>query len=163
MKIKYLLFFIALIVTGLSQVQAQKILVFDKRGKVKRVRYYQGELIKFKLLSGELITGEIGLLTDSSFEVNSRIIKLDSVKRVYNTQKLYGFKIVGTILTTAGMVYFPLDSFNRIINNDQPTLNANSALVSGIFLGTGLICIGISNKSYKISEKRPLKVLDLGL
>ncbi len=163
MKQKVLVLGLLLLMGCSFQAQAQKILVLDKRGKVKRLRYYEGEWIKLKLLSGQLLMGKIAQLSDSSFRVSGHLVRLDSVKRVYNTQKLLGLKLTGAILSTAGVIYFPLDSFNRIINDDSPVFNESSAKVSGLLLGAGLICIGISNKSYKISKKRPLKVLDLSI
>jgi len=143
------------------QTKAQRILAFDKRGKVKRVKYYEGNLIKLKLLSGEILQGDLTQIADSSFKLGIRNVKLDSVKIVYNTQKLLGFKLAGKIFMTAGTAYFAVASFNRTINNDSPVFSESSVKTSGLLLGAGIICKLIAKRPYRISKKRPLKILDL--
>ena len=140
---------------------AQRILAFDKRGIVKRIRYYEGDFIKLKLSSGEILTGDLRTLKASSFVINGQIVHKDSVTKVYNTQKLYGFKLFGSILMTTGIAYFSVDSFNRLINKDSPIVAESSIKASGVLLGMGLVSSLIANKSYKISKRRPLKIIDL--
>lgn len=159
----YLRFIIFLLFFSLfsTNVHSQKIVAFDKRGKVKRVRYYEGQRIKLKLNKGRLVDGPITGIKTKSFLVGAEEIFLDSVSKVFNTQKLSGLKLVGGVFITAGAVYFPLDTFNRLINDDSPVANEKSAMVSGAFLGGGALLLLISNKGYKISSKRPLKIIDL--
>lgn len=140
---------------------SQKILAFDKSGKVKRVKYYEHEFIRLKLLNGAKIQGEISIIKENSFVIDLKEVMLDSVAKVYNTQRYYGLNIVGKVMLIAGVGYFPLDTFNRLINNDDPLVSGNSAEISAMFLGIGLLCESIVNRGYKISEKRPLKIIDL--
>ena len=140
---------------------SQKIVAFDKRGKVKRIKYYEHEFIRLKMLNGSRVQGEISTIKDSSFVVGLKEVPLDSVAIVYNTQKLYGLNVVGKVFIIAGIAYFPIDTFNRLINDDDPLVSGKSAAISGAFLGAGLISSLFVNKGYKISEKRPLKIIDL--
>ncbi|MBL4710615.1 MAG: hypothetical protein JKY48_19485 [Flavobacteriales bacterium] len=125
------------------------------------MKYYEGEFIRLKMLNGGLVEGEISIIKDKSFVVGLKEIKLDSVAKVYNTQLYYGFNLLGKVTLIAGIAYFPLDTFNRLINNDDPLVSEASAEISGVFLGVGLLCASIVNKGYRISEKRPLKIIDL--
>lgn len=140
---------------------AQKIVAFDKPGKVKRIRYYHGDLIKLKLNSGERVFGTIDQIMDSSFVVQGMVIGLTDVSRVFNTQRLAGFSFFSKLLFRAGLAYFPIVTVNRAINDDDPTFSQQAAIISGSMLATGIIFRLIANKSYKISEDRPLKILDL--
>ena len=161
MRLFRFLFFSLFLLCLSTNVYSQKILAFDKSGKVKRIKYYEGEFIKLKTVDGFVYEGVITQINDSSFFIDSKSFQLSSVKKVYNTQKLYGFRILGGVFITAGAVYFPLDSFNKLINNDDPLLSTESAAISEAFLGTGFICAAIANRGYKISSKRPLKIIDL--
>lgn len=152
---------LVVVLISTSSLFAQKILAFDKSGKVKRVRYYQGELIKLNLTTGERIFGTIERIQDSSFIVHGKTIKLTQVTRVYNTQKLAGFKLFSKFFLFGGIAYLPLVTTNRAINNDDPIVSKQAAIISGSMLATGIIFKTIANKSYKISAKRPLKIIDL--
>lgn len=152
-----LLFFIYLSTSLFSQ----KIVAFDKRGKVKRVKYYEHEFIRLKMLNGAKVQGEISAIKENSFIVDLQEVRLDSVAKVYNTQRYYGFSILGRAALVAGAGYFPLDAFNKLINNDDPIVSGQSAGISGVFLGVGFLSMAIVNKGYKISDKRPLKIIDL--
>lgn len=152
--------FIALLFST-GNLVAQKIVAFDKPGKVKRIRYYKGDHIKLNLNSGERIFGTIDQIMDSSFVVQGMVIGISEVNRVYNTQRLAGFKFFSKLFILGGAAYFPIVTVNRAINNDDPTFSKQAAIISGSMLATGIIFQLIANKSYKISENRPLKILDL--
>jgi len=142
---------------------AQRIVAFDKKGKVKRVKYYEGELIKLKLLSKEVLVGSITQVTDTNFRIELREVELDSVKIVYNTQKLFGFKLLGKVLITAGTLYLSVDSFNRLINNEGPIVSESTIKAGSLLIGGGVISTLIARRPYRISKKRPLKIIDLTL
>jgi hypothetical protein len=139
----------------------QKIVAFNKSGKVKRIKYYEGELIKLKTSDKLKVTGIIDKIKDSSFTVNGIEVSLKEVTRVYNTQKLYGFNLLHRATFTAGIAYLPLSTTNRLINNDSPIVSSSALVVSGSFLSVALVTHFIYNISYKISDKRPLMIIDL--
>lgn len=141
--------------------EAQRILAFDKRGKVKRVRYFEGNFIKLKLLDKSKISGTITQIGDSTFKIEGKRILLDSVKTVFNTQKLYGFNLLGRIMITAGTAYLGVDSFNRLINNEDPIVHESTIEAAGLLLGGGVVSLLISRRPYRISKRRPLKIIDI--
>jgi hypothetical protein len=141
--------------------QAQKIIALDKGGRVKRIKYYTGDFISLKTWQKEKIEGTIFSIYDSSFVVGTDTIFLREVRAVKNTQRNYGFRLLGSASAIAGAAYLPLTTFNRTINDDSPIVSESALKVSGSFLGVAIISKLIANRHYKISEKRPLKILDL--
>lgn len=141
--------------------QAQKIIALDKGGRVKRIKYYTGDFISLKTSNKGKIEGTIFSIFDSSFVVNTDTILLKDVRSVKQTQRNYGFRLMGSVTAIAGTAYLSLTSFNRAINNDSPVVSESALKVSGSFLGVAIISKLIANRSFKVSEKRPLKILDL--
>lgn len=140
---------------------SQKILAFNKSGKVKRIKYYEGEFIKLRTIDNAKIVGVIEKIEDSTFVINDMEIRLKEVNRVYNTQKLYGFNLLHRATFAAGIAYLPLSTTNRLINNDSPIVSSSALVVSGSFLSVAFVSHFIYNISYKISDKRPLMIIDL--
>lgn len=142
---------------------AQKIIAFDKSGKVKRIRYYEGEYISFKTLKKERVKGTIYAITDESFIVNEREFNIDSVRVVYNTQTGLGFRLVRNIFTLPAVGYMPLITFNGLINNDKPIVKQNQFYYGGAFIGVALIAHALATRPFRITEKRPLKIIDISI
>jgi len=142
---------------------SQKILVFDKSGKVKRVRYYEGEHISLKTTSKEKINGTISQIRDSSFVVDGKELTLFSVAKVYNTQTGMGYQLVANIFILPAIGYIPLITINGLINNDSPIFRANQLYYAGGFIGITLISNYLANRPFRISEKRPLKIIDISI
>ena len=150
-------FCLLLLTTGYSQ----KILVFDKGGKIKRIRYYEGDYIRFLTKSDFFINGNISQIKDSSFTINGKVIGLKDVVKIYNTQKYKGYQLATNILVYPAFGYFPIITTNRLINNDSPIINENTLIYSSIFFGSFIIFNKLANRPYKITEKRPLRIIDL--
>lgn len=162
--IKKLAFYLILFLFLMATASAQKMLAFDKRGKVKRVRYYIGSEIKVKLIDKTFLFGQITRIDDQSFQIGNELINTDSVQYVYSKDEAQaGLKLFSGILFTAGAVYLPLVSFNRTINGDRPIVREQAVRVSGGLIAGGLLLHLLTKKKYKISEKRPLKIIDVSL
>lgn len=142
---------------------AQKVVAFDKRGKVKRIRFYEGQFIHLKLKSRSIAKGIIHSIADSSFMVDNKLIHRDSVKFVYVTKNkplLNGFS---SLFITSGLFYFAGTAVNRTINNDSPIIFEDNAKISLSLVGTGILLKQLTKRRYKISPKRPLKIIDFGI
>ena len=142
---------------------SQKILAFDKMGKVKRIRYFEGEYISLKTISKQKISGNISQIGDSSFLVEGRVVPLDSVAKVFNTQKGMGFQLIANIFMFPAIGYIPLITVNGLINNDKPIFRQNQLYYGGGFMGVALISNYLANRPFRISDKRPLKVIDISI
>ena len=144
----------------ISTASAQKMIAFDKRGKVKRVRYFLGEEIKVGLLNKVFVYGQITRIEENQFSIGTKVIQTDSVKYVYSRDQS-AVNLFSEILFTAGAAYFPLVTFNRAINSDRPIISETAAIISGSLITGGILLNLLTKKKYKISAKRPLKIIDL--
>lgn len=155
----FLLFCAILSTAGFSQ----KIVAFDKSGKVKRIRYYEGEYISIKTVSKLKIKGIITSIEDSSFSVEGTKLALDSVSKVYNTQTGLGYQLIANIFILPAVGYIPLITINGLINNDSPVFKQNQLYYGGGFIGIVLISNYLANRPFRISKKRPLKIIDISI
>lgn len=163
MQILRLLLFVIFFFNFSTDVWSQKIIAFNKTGKVKRVKYFEGELIHLKTKDNYKFKGVITKIKDSSFFIGVDEVKLTEVKTVYNTQKFSGFILLHGVTTLGGLAYFPLITFNRAINNDDPIIKESALMVSAGCLTVSLISKYFINKPYRITDKRPLFILDLSI
>ncbi|MFT7084508.1 MAG: hypothetical protein ACJAV5_000214 [Vicingaceae bacterium] len=142
---------------------SQKILAFDKSGKVKRIRYYEGEYISLQTISKEKIKGIITQIKDSTFSVEGQELALFSVAKVYNTQKGMGYQLMANIFIIPAIGYIPLITINGLINNDSPVFRENQLYYGGGFIGIALMSNYLGNRPFRISKKRPFKIIDISI
>ena len=156
-------FFLLFCVMLSTSVFTQKILAFDKSGKVKRIRYFEGEYISLQTVSKEKIDGIITQIKDSTFSVEGNELTLFSVAKVYNTQTGMGYQLMANIFILPAVGYIPLITINGLINNDSPVFRANQLYYGGAFIVITLISNYLANRPFRISEKRPLKIIDISI
>ncbi len=142
---------------------AQKILVFDKGGKEKRVRYYKGSFISFKKSDGILISGPIQSMQDSFIVVLGEKVLLSEIKSIKKTHKHEGFRLFSGVFYTASAAFFTIDSFNRIINTENPVVRRGNIRTSSILFGAATFMSIIGNRSYRMNDSRNLRVLDISI
>ena len=157
------LLFLLLCVMVSTSAFSQKIVAFDKLGKVKRIRYYPGEYISVKTITKHKIKGIITQINDSSFLVEGRELTVDSIAVVYNTQTGMGCQLVSSIFLIPAIGYMPLITLNGLINNDSPVFKQNQLHYGGGFIGIALLSNYLANRPFRMSRKRPLKILDVSL
>jgi hypothetical protein len=145
------------------QLKSQKILALDKPGKVKRIRYYEGDVISLKTDSGIWVRGEINRLLDSSLFIDNQQIHLSDIKSVQKTQKGFGWRLLAKVCINAASGYFLIDTSNRLINGDQPMVHEGTIKASGIMYGVFFISSTIGNRKYRINKNRTLKIIDISL
>lgn len=156
-------FTLMLLLLCCAGIHAQKILVFDKGGKEKRVRYYEGDLISFKKMDGTPISSPITLMRDSFILVLGEKVLLSDIKSIKKTHKHDGFRLFSGVFYTASAAFFSIDSFNRIINSENPVVRRGNIRTSSILFGTATIMSIIANRSYRMNDKRNLRILDISI
>ena len=154
-----LLMFLFLFISTASN--AQKMVAFDKRGKVKRVRFFHGDFLKLQLLNGTFIEGEIIEILTDTFKIGKNSIPLDSVKFVYLSKGKQLLNTASGFLITGGLAYPPLVTFNRAVNDDSPLVKKSTVIISGGMLLGGVLLKSLNSRKFRISKKRPLKIIDL--
>lgn len=106
--------FLLLFLLSSTVVFGQRTLGLDKKGKVKRIHFYEGSHIKIKLITKEKVSGNLNGIFDSSFVIDGRKIRMDEVAMVYSTRKTMRF--FGGALMVAGAFYFTVDMVNNLLN-----------------------------------------------
>ena len=155
----FLLFCVILSTSAFSQ----RIVAFDKSGKVKRIRYYEGEYISVKTVAKQKINGIITQIKDSSFLVEGIELHVDSVVIVYNSQTGMGYELIRNIFIIPAIGYMPLITINGLINNDSPIIKQNQFYYGGGFIAIALISNYLANRPFRISNRRPLKIIDISI
>lgn len=126
---------------------SQRTLGLDKKGKVKRIHFYEGSHIKIKLTDNEKVSGTLNGIFDSSFVIDGRKILMSEVAVVYSTRKAMRF--IGGALMVAGAFYFSVDVINNTLN-----YSARGYLVSNSVWQPTLIAVGSGGILYFFSTRR---------
>lgn len=145
------------------QLVAQKFLAVDSRVSTKRWKFYEGDFIQLKMSDNQKVSGYIVALGDSSLTIGKKEVELKKVLSIHLRGHRYGLGILTTVTGMAGIGYFGIDTFNRLINNNQPLVYEGTMLSSGILLSVALISDLFNRKTIKIKESRQIKVLDLSI
>jgi len=143
-----------------GETQAQKFLEYRKNRRYEKIRFYQGDRIKLKLKDGSRVEGEISQIYTNYFVIREILIDPDHVKCIYLIEKYSLWSTTSSFLMTGGLAYLPLVSFNRSINDDQPRIEESALVISGGMILGSFIAKFLSKKRYKVSSKKPLKIID---
>lgn len=162
MKLEKQITFLLLLLFSLNS-YGQKFLALDKRGKVKRIRFYKGDSITLKTKSDSLISGIIQLFEDSSFWVSGQPVVLSDIKSIQSPKNNSGLKLISNLSFLAGSGYFILDSGNRLLNNEKPFVEKSTVKTSAIFIGIAIFSFSVSKRSYQINNRHPLKIIDISI
>lgn len=156
---KYLFILIAAIFT-VNCGFAQKVLVFENIHTLKNYKYHPGEKIRLLMDNGKLrIEDEIYDLTDSSVILLDKgevlFSKVDAVYRQrYWIDLLSGFSML------AGVAYFGIDTFNRMINEEWPMVDNQSLAISVGLVTFGGILLPFRTRKIPVNENWKFKTLD---
>ena len=140
---------------------AQKLLVVENVNSFKNYKYYQGESIILKYTGSEgRIADRIADLTDSTVILERtgevRMAEISCIFREnWFVQILRGLTLIG------GVAYFGIDSFNRLINHEDPVIDSGTALISGGMVAFSFALIPLRYKRIHTGEKWKLRALDL--
>lgn len=138
---------------------AQTLLVLEKTGKFKTIKYYPGNKIMLKINDTLNVYGRITSLEDSILQINNTIeIELSRINAVYRERSLLQFISKGALV--GGLTYFVLTGFNRSLNREYPILPASDIAISAGVMGGAMILSSFKYKQYHLGEKWQLKILD---
>lgn len=166
--IKFTVFMYKLLVTTIfllcvQLIFAQKFLAIDSRVSSKRWKFSEGDIIMLKLENKELLVGQITQLNDSSFYLGSKLLPLKNIKSIQLRGHRYGLNLLTKVSLLAGLGYFSIDTFNRLINSDDPLVYEGTIITGASFLGVALISDLLNRKTIRIKEKSQIKILDLSI
>lgn len=140
---------------------AQQSFNIDKRGKVKRVKYYIGQDINLRYNNTKLY-GQITALNDSSITVEGVNIPISTINYVVHLRQAFIWVFIRKVGYRAGIGYFMLDAGNRLINNESPAVDAHTLNVSLPLIGLGVVGSLMKNKRFK-NKGYNMRVNDLSI
>ena len=140
---------------------AQKTLLVEKIGKSAKYYYHVGDKIKIKTLENKTVCkGILTEIRDSSVTISSlsgNLISVSDIAYVYRQSPR--IQRLSYYLMAFGGVIFVVIAVNNLINNNQ-VFSQYAFIVSGSFIGAGLISLAFSEKRCKIGTRWKVKILD---
>jgi hypothetical protein len=140
---------------------AQKTLLVEKVGKRAKYYYHAGEKIKIQSVGMKKpFKGILTVIRDSSIVVSSIVseeIKLKEIQCVY--KQFPAPRKLGIRLSEFGAVIFLVMVANNLLNHTD-VFTQYTFIVSGAFLGAGLISLAFSERPCKIGSRWKIKILD---
>lgn len=154
-SVLFLLFCIAAECVG-----QEKYLVLDKPGRIKRLRYYAGDEVIFKL-KGDKTTYStiIQSVGDSTIKVRDTDIPIKDIRAIIRHNENGFLYQAARILPKAGILYFLGDTFNPIFRGEKPNVSRSGVIIgSSLFIGGNALRL-FKKRTFRINNYRTLKVL----
>jgi hypothetical protein len=155
----FISFFYCLIVS--LNIQAQKILLVEYAGTIKNIKYYEGDNIHLRIKNDTVafhLRGRLTQIRDSSIIIDYcnevSIIDIDAVFR-----ERTGIRIAQSAMIISGTGFFIVDTFNRIINNESPLVDQQTAVIGGSIATAGLVMTLFNERKFNIRDKWRVKIL----
>jgi hypothetical protein len=157
---KSLICFLLLISFFISSV-AQKTLLVEKIGRSGKYYYHVGDKIKLQTFGNKTVyKGMLSEIRDSSITISSISSDFVSIKDIACVYKQFPHvRKLGVRLGEFGGVIFLVMVANNLITNSQ-VFSQYVFIVSGSFLGAGLISLAFSERPCKIGTRWKVKILD---
>lgn len=167
MKMKVFSFAFFLCVAITSNCIAQQFLALDVSRVIgfKRIKYYVGDEITFKLKdSNKKHRGKIISFGDSLFQLeNKTFVNIGNIKSIHRNNANFVTNGLGRFCLIFGPGFLGLDTFNNLINKRKPLINDMAVKEGAAFVGGGLILKNMMKRRYKIGERKSIKIVDLSL
>lgn len=130
-------------------------LVLDKPGLNKRIRFYPGQRIRFKL-KGESYkyNAVLQAVGEKSIVIYDAPIFLDEIHTIYYTKPIYILPVASAAFTGGGILFAGLGVINEISRNNPDLVVAGAGLV---LLGQALK--PLYKRKYRIRGNRRLRTL----
>lgn len=147
-----------LVSTGLF---SQRFLLVENQHSFKNHKIYPGDEISFRIPDEKVKIRDLVVdLKDSSivFEMMGEV-QLKEITAIYLDN--YLVKLLQPLTLLAGSLYFGIDSFNRLINNDSPVILAETFYISAGILAFSFALTPLRQRKLNTSGKWQLRVIDL--
>lgn len=151
------LFFLCISAESFSQ---ERYLVLDKPGRIKRIRYYTGDEIIFKL-KGDKTTYNtiIQAVGDSTIKVRDTSIPIQGIHSITRHNENGFLYQAARILPKAGILYFLADTFNPVFRGEKPNVSRSGVIVgSTLFVGGNALRL-FKKRTFRINNYRTIKIL----
>ena len=154
--------FIGLLLFFATGLAAQKILVVENSYNLRNIKYYTGDRIMLKFPGSDgRVADEIADMTDSSVILVIRgEVNLEDISGIYRENWL--IQIMRGLSLLGGLGYFGIDSFNRLINHENPVIDSGTALISAGMVAFSFALIPLKYRKIPTGAKWKLRTIDLG-
>ncbi len=157
---------------ALTSNQSVKYMAVDYPGG--RKRFFAGDEIVFKA------KGQSGKIRDNIFAVTDSTVVFADFSEITNQNEFIEYRLdqirkvyfmnggglavqAGYLLPVAGALYFVMDFFSPVWNQEFKgaplTVKPSTAIVSGGLLGLGALCYKSTHKALKIGNRNRLRIL----
>lgn len=149
--------------SGPADAQLKQFLILEKPGTKKRMRYYVGDEIIFKL-NGKKDVYEAVIVgfSDSAFYVgNWTPVAIGDVEAIINRDKVPGVHGLAKSALYAIPVFFVFSAGNNLFNTGRtPIIDPEVYTLSGIFAGIGLAGYMYKGRRYRLKNRWRLVVVN---
>jgi hypothetical protein len=146
-------------------VYGQKILVFDRDGHAKRIRFYQHDEIEVRTPNADFwIKGEISAIEDSAITIADHTINVSQITAIkYDTRSsgLLLLRGITTVLPIAGIALLAITGINGVTQNESPVYSQSVLIVAAAFIISKPIVYYLTYHKHKINDHHRLKVIDV--
>jgi len=151
----FLLLFLAFSQLAISQ----PVLGLDKKGKQKRLHFYEGDRLRVKLVTNEKVHGRIDAIYDSSFVIHGRKILLSEVRTVYSSRP--AFRYIGALFVIGGLFYTGIDIVNNAVTPENNYVFSQNTLVyAGTSVGIGLVLSYFGTRRTNVYQKNTFRIFN---
>lgn len=158
---RYLLLILFVIVLGSQDTYAQKLLLLQREGRVRNLKYFQGDIIIIDAYADTIrIKGRISGLTDSTILIDQKYeIPVDEITSILKKRTMLDFLSRG--MGVFGLTYFTLNGFNRWINHEYPIYDKESLMIVTGSLAGYFALSKFKYRKFRIGNKWKIRILDL--
>ena len=155
------LLFIAILFLASAGLYSQRFLLVENQRSFKNHKIYPGDEITFRIPDEKVKIHDLVIdLNDSSivFEMMGEV-QFKEITAIYLDN--YLVKLLQPFSLLAGSLYFGIDSFNRLINNDSPVILAETFYISAGIVAFSFALTPFRQRKLNTAGKWQLRVIDL--
>lgn len=148
--------------TNGSIFKPQKYLVLDKPGRTKRIRYYKGSEIVFKLKGDRIMYSDpITEITDSTITIFNTPVYIRDIDKIFIYHEGWFIRQGSVMFPLAGALYLVMAALNPAVSGGKAfQISTGTAIVSGSLIGGGLLLKAFARKGHKIGKRKRLSVMN---
>lgn len=160
-------FFLLIFLMCSLSVNAQEVYLYlNKIGRTTKVKFYEKEAIRFKLLGDDYYSsGRITGFEGDAIKVENVAIPLDQIESIDIKDKnfsMFSFRSTPGKLAFAGYGYVFIDWFNRRVVDGQQNagIDLRVAAVSTGLIGTGYLLKALRKKYFKVGGRKVIAIIN---
>lgn len=140
-----------------------KFLALEKKGAVKRIRFFKGDQIHFKLKGDKYRYHKvITAIDDNTITVAGTKIPIKNIRSVTIYNDLWLIHQGSKYLPIAGAAYLLIDLINPLLTNGggrDLRITPGTAIVSGSLTAAGLALNIFKKRTFRMGKNKYLKIL----